>query len=48
MTFLYNNINETDKNKKQTLKMILMDIVQTEGQYKRHQFVSKRMIALYL
>ncbi|MDV2448641.1 hypothetical protein CMU93_14145 [Elizabethkingia anophelis] len=30
MTFLYNNINETDKNKKQTMKMILMDIVQTE------------------
>ena len=30
MNFLYNNINEADKNKKQTLKMILMDIVQTE------------------
>lgn len=30
MNFLYNNINEADKNKKQTLRMILMDIVQTE------------------
>jgi len=30
MRFLYNNVNEVDKNKKQTLKMILMDIVQTE------------------
>lgn len=29
-TFLYSNINETDKNKKQTLKMLLMDIVTTE------------------
>ena len=30
MSFLYSNINETDKNKKQTLKMILLDIIQTE------------------
>lgn len=30
MSFLYNNLNETNKNKKQTLKMILMDIIQTE------------------
>lgn len=30
MTFLYSNINETDKNKKLTLKMILLDIIQTE------------------
>ena len=30
-TFLYSNINETDKSKKQTLKMLLMDILQTEN-----------------
>nr|WP_315257448.1 hypothetical protein [uncultured Flavobacterium sp.] len=30
MSFFYSNINETDKNKKQTLKMILLDIIQTE------------------
>ena len=30
MSFLYSNLNETDKNKKQTLKMILLDIIQTE------------------
>lgn len=30
MSFLYSNINETDESIKQTLKMILMDIVQTE------------------
>ncbi|MFV0539614.1 MAG: hypothetical protein ACK5MZ_00045 [Aestuariibaculum sp.] len=30
MDFLYSNINETDKHKKQTLKMILLDIIQTE------------------
>ena len=30
MSFLYSNINETDKNKKQTLKMILLDIITTE------------------
>lgn len=29
-TFLYANINETEKNQKQTLKMILMDIIQIE------------------
>ncbi|MEI5983831.1 MULTISPECIES: hypothetical protein [Sphingobacterium] len=30
MSFLYSNINEKDKNVKQTLKMIIMDILQTE------------------
>lgn len=30
MSFLYSNIHETDKNNKQTLKMILLDIMQTE------------------
>lgn len=30
MTYLYTNINETDKNIKQTSKMILLDIIQTE------------------
>lgn len=30
MSFLYSNINETDKNKKQTLKMILLNIITTE------------------
>lgn len=30
MNYLYSNLNETDTNIKQTLKMILMDIVQTE------------------
>lgn len=30
MTYLYPNINETDKNIKQTSKMILLDIIQTE------------------
>lgn len=30
MTYLYSNINETDKNRKQTSKMILLDIIQTE------------------
>lgn len=29
-TFLYANINETEKNQKQTLKMFLMDIIQIE------------------
>lgn len=29
-SFIYSNINERDKNIKQTLKMILLDIVQTE------------------
>ncbi|WJS93288.1 hypothetical protein NYQ10_14430 [Flavobacterium johnsoniae] len=29
-SFIYSNINATDKNVKQTLKMILLDIVQTE------------------
>ncbi|MDR2223621.1 MAG: hypothetical protein LBE34_12960 [Flavobacteriaceae bacterium] len=30
MSYLYTNINATDKNTKQTFKMILMDILQTE------------------
>ncbi|WP_282628666.1 hypothetical protein [Empedobacter sedimenti] len=30
MSFLYNNINATDRNTKQTFKMILQDILQTE------------------
>lgn len=30
MSFLYSNIYEKDKNVKQTLKMIIMDILQTE------------------
>ncbi len=30
MTFLYSNFHETDKSKKETLKMILIDIMQTE------------------
>ena len=30
MSFMYSNINETDKNIKQTSKMILLDIIQTE------------------
>lgn len=30
MSFLYTNINATDHNTKQTLKMILLDILQTE------------------
>ena len=30
MTFLYSNFHETDKSKKETLKMILIDIIQTE------------------
>ncbi len=30
MTFLYANINETDKNVKFTTKLILLDIIQTE------------------
>ncbi|SMC80172.1 hypothetical protein [Moheibacter sediminis] len=30
MSFLYSNIHDTDKNTKQTLKMIIMDIMQTE------------------
>ena len=30
MNFLYTNINSSDKNQKITLKMILMDILQTE------------------
>ena len=30
MTYIYSNANETDKNKKETLKLILMDIIQTE------------------
>ncbi|RWX00893.1 hypothetical protein [Flavobacterium cerinum] len=29
-SFIYSNINETDKNIKQTSKMILLDIIQTE------------------
>lgn len=35
MNFLYNNIHETDKKKKTTLKMILLDVVQTEKTTKR-------------
>lgn len=31
MSFLYSNINSTDKNVKQTVKMILLDIIQTEN-----------------
>ncbi|WP_187356534.1 hypothetical protein [Flavobacterium ajazii] len=30
MSFLYSNINQTDKNTKQTFKMLILDIVQTE------------------
>ncbi|WP_136666926.1 hypothetical protein [Flavobacterium sp. H122] len=30
MNFLYSNIHKTDKENKQTLKMLLMDIMQTE------------------
>ena len=30
MTFLYSNFHETEKSKKETLKMILIDIIQTE------------------
>ena len=30
MTYIYSNANETDKNKKENLKLILMDIIQTE------------------
>jgi hypothetical protein len=30
MSFMYSNINQTDKNIKQTSKMILLDIIQTE------------------
>ncbi|MTH16594.1 hypothetical protein [Flavobacterium sp. LC2016-01] len=30
MTFIYSNMNATDKNTKQTLKMIFLDIIQTE------------------
>ncbi|MGJ1431552.1 hypothetical protein ACR79M_08245 [Sphingobacterium spiritivorum] len=30
MNFLYSNLNNTDKDKKQTLKMLLLDILQTE------------------
>lgn len=30
MSYLYSNINEVDKDKKETFKMILMDIIQTE------------------
>jgi hypothetical protein len=36
MSFLYSNINETDKNKKQTLKMILLDIITTERMIKKN------------
>jgi len=36
MSFLYSNINETDENKKQTLKMILLDIIQTEKTIKKN------------
>lgn len=31
MTYLYSNINSTDENTKQTFKMILLDIMQTEN-----------------
>jgi len=31
MSFLYSNINKTDENTKQTFKMILLDIIQTEN-----------------
>lgn len=34
MGFLYSNINQTDKNTKQTFKMIIMDIIQTEKRYR--------------
>ncbi len=30
MTYLYSNLHETQKNKKETLKIILIDIIQTE------------------
>lgn len=30
MSFIYSNINATDQNTKQTLKMIFLDIIQTE------------------
>jgi len=30
MSLVYSNINATDKDKKETLKMILKDIIQTE------------------
>lgn len=30
MSFLYSNVHDTDKSTKQTLKMIIMDIMQTE------------------
>jgi len=30
MTFLYSNFHETEKNKKETLQLILQDIIQTE------------------
>lgn len=31
MNFLYSNVNQTDKNTKQTFKLILLDIIQTEN-----------------
>ncbi|MGJ1264442.1 hypothetical protein [Sphingobacterium spiritivorum] len=36
MGFLYSNINQTDKNTKQTFKMIIMDIIQTEKTIQDH------------
>lgn len=36
MGFLYTNMNQTGKGEKQTLKMILLDIVQTEKTIERH------------
>ena len=35
MSYLYSNMNATDKNTKQTLKMILLDILQTERTIER-------------
>jgi hypothetical protein len=43
MSFLYSNINATDKNSKLTLQLILSDILQTEKtmQKRIEQFETK-------
>ncbi len=43
MNFLYSNFYETEKNKKETIKILILDIIQTEKTIQRQiDFYNKK------